>query len=208
MKSATFYGLLAESITYPSDYSWVEFTLNPKARWHDGKPVTAEDVAFTVETFQKFGNPNIRSTVEDIAKVEIKGSHRVRFTLKEAGNRGTLIDIAPMPIIPKHYWQGKDFSIPIVTPPLSGGVYKIGAFDLGRAITYERVKDYSAKDLPAMRGRFNFDKLIYDFYRDQTVALEAFKAGQSDIRWETNLQEWAQGYDWPTAKQGVVKRRS
>jgi len=205
-EGATFYGLLAQSITYPDDYSWAEFTLRPTARWHDGKPITAEDVVFSVETFQKFGNPNIKSTVEDIAKAEVTGPRKVRFTFKQSGNRGVLLDVAPMPVIPKHYWQGKDFSLPIVTPPLSSGPYKIGAFDLGRSITYERVKDYWAKDLPAMRGRYNYDKMVYDFYRDQTVALEAFKAGQTDIRWETNSREWSQGYDWPTAKQGLVKK--
>ena len=204
-EAATCYGVLAESLTYADDYSWVEFNLRPAARWHDGTPITAEDVVFTVETFQKSGSPNAQSFVANIAKAEAKGPRRVRFTLKQ-GDRVALLGLAQMAIVPKHFWQGKDFSAPIVTPPLASGPYKVASFDLGRRVVFERVKDYWAKDLPVMRGRYNFDKVIVDYYRDQNVALEAFKAGQVDIRnSERSAQIRAQGYDFPAAKQGLVK---
>lgn len=204
---ATVYGLVAQTFTYPDDFSWVEFTLNPKATWHDGQPITAEDVIFSVQMMQSPGtNPTIAGNFTDIAKAEALGPRKVRFTFKRAGNPADIIDASSLPLLPKHFWQGKDFSAPIVTPPLSSGPYKIGAFELGRSITYARVKDYWAKDLPVMRGRYNYDALVYNFFRDQTVAFEAFKAGQTDIRWESNLQAWQQGYDWPAAKAGLVKQ--
>ncbi|HXZ68147.1 MAG TPA: extracellular solute-binding protein [Alphaproteobacteria bacterium] len=204
---ATQYGLVAESLTWPDDYSWVEFNLNPNAKWHDGTPITADDVVFSVNTLQApYTSPSIKGNFTEIAKAETLGRHKVRFTFKESGNKALIINASRLPILPKHYWQGKDFTVPTIVPPLTSGPYKIGAFDLGRSITYERVKDYWAKDLPVMRGRYNFDKLVYDFFRDQTVALEAFKAGQTDIRWETNAQEWVKGYNWPAVGQGLVKK--
>ena len=202
---ATLYGIVAQTLTYPDDYSWAEFTLKSNAHWSDGTPITAEDVVFSVEAFKKSAAASFQSCVANIAKAVAEGPRKVRFTLK-GGNRSTLLIVAALPIVPKHYWKDKDFSAPLVTPPLGAGPYKVTSFDLGHSITLERVKDYWAKDLPEMRGRYNFDKIIIDYFRDQTVALEAFKAGQSDIRFEINTHEWVHGYNWPSAKQGLVKK--
>lgn len=204
---ATQYGLVAQSLTWPDDYSWVEFDLNPKAKWHDGTPLTSNDVVFSVNTLQApYTSPSIKGNFTEIAKAEALGPHKVRFTFKESGNKALIINASRLPILPKRYWQGKDFTVPTIVPPLTSGPYMIGTFELGRSITYERVKDYWAKDLPVMRGRYNFDKLVYNFFRDQTVALESFKAGQTDIRWESNAQEWVKGYNWPAVQQGLVKK--
>ncbi len=203
---ATLYGLLAKSLTYPDDYSWAEFTLQPMAKWHDGTPITAEDVVFSVHTFQKALTPSLQGAVENIAKAEALGPRKVRFTFKPGATRAILIAAASLPVVPKHFWQGKDFSAPLVTPPLGGGPYKITDFQLGRSYTLERVKDYWAKDLPVRRGMYNYDKIIVDYFRDQTVALESFKAGQSDVRAEINVHEWAQGYNWPSIKDGQMKK--
>jgi microcin C transport system substrate-binding protein len=204
-EDATEYGLVAQKITYPDDYAWVEFTINPKAKWHDGKPITPDDVVFSLETLQKEGSPTIKGNIDDVASAKVTGKHTVRFTFKQ-GKRGAILDAGLMPVLPKHYWQGKDFSSPTITPPLTSGPYKIGKFDLGRSVTYVRVKDYWAKDLPINVGRWNYDELDYDYYRDLTVAGEAFKAGKVDIRWETSTEEWAKGYQFPAAKRGLVKR--
>jgi microcin C transport system substrate-binding protein len=202
---ATAYALVAKSITYPDDYAWAEFTIDPKARWHDGKPITPEDVVFTVDTFKAKGSPNARGNIEDVVKAEVTGPHKVRFTFNQKGNRGLIINAGRLPILPKHYWQDKDFSAPTITPPLTSGPYKIAAYDLGKSITLERVKDYWGKDLPANVGRYNYGTMVYDFYRSNAVAFEAFKTGKVDIRWENN-KNWATAYTWPAYKRGEVKR--
>jgi microcin C transport system substrate-binding protein len=200
------YGLLAESITWPDDYSWVEFKLREAARWHDGKPITADDVVFSLDVLKSQGSPQYRNDFAGVARAEARGPHVVRFSLEGAANRGLAFAVAALPILPKHYWQGRDFSKPTVEPPLGSGPYRISKVDPGRAFTFERVKDYWAKDLPVNKGRWNIDILQNDFYRDISVSFEAFMAGKADVRWETLPAQWATGYDVPAVKDGRLIR--
>jgi microcin C transport system substrate-binding protein len=197
------YGLLAETVETPPDRSWVTFTLNPKARWHDGKPVTADDVVFSFETLKAKGHPRFRFYYAAVAKVEKLGERKVRFSFKPGDNRELPLILGQVPILPRHYWKGRDFAATTLTPPLGSGPYKVGAFEAGRAITYERVRDYWGADLGVRRGQNNFDRIRYETYRDTTVALEAFKAGAYDWRLESEAKKWATGYqDWGGLKDG------
>ncbi len=200
------YGLVAESIEVPQDRSWVTFNLRPEARWHDAKPITADDVVFSFETLTKKGHPLYRNYYAGVAKVEKLGPRRVKFSFKPGDNRELPLILGQMPLLPKHYWQGKDFAATTLTPPLGSGPYRIAGFEPGRFITVERVKDYWGKDLPVRKGQYNFDRIRWDYYRDATVALEAFKAGEYDYRLETTAKDWATAYDFPAIKSGQVKK--
>jgi len=197
------YGLLAESIDTPPDRSWVVFTLRPQARWHDGKPVTADDVIFSLEILRSKGEPNYRFYYAGVEKAEKLGERVVKFTFKPGDNRELPLVLGEMPILPKHYWQGRTFEATTLEPPLGSGPYRIGSFEPGRFIVYERVRDYWGRDLPVRRGSNNFDRLRFDYYRDATVALEALKAGEYDLRAENEAKKWATGYeDWAALKDG------
>ncbi|MCW2243396.1 extracellular solute-binding protein [Azospirillum canadense] len=201
----TEYGQLAESIEVPEDRSWVAFTLRPQARWHDGKPVTAEDVVFTFHTLTE-SHPFYRSYYAAVDKVEADGDRRVRFTFKPGDNRELPLIVGQLPVLPKHYWQGKDFQATTLEPPLGSGPYRIAAFDPGRSISYERVADYWGKDLAVNVGRNNFDTMAYEYFRDASVALQAFRGGLYDFRQENVAKTWATGYDFDAAQAGKVVR--
>jgi microcin C transport system substrate-binding protein len=205
-QAAVDYPLLAESITVPDDYSWVEYKLRKIARWHDGKPITPADVVFSYQTIKKNALPAWRQILPAISKVEVTGPRTVRFYFKEKNNRRLILNLDTLPIIPKHYWEGKDFTAPLITPPLTSGPYKVTSYDLGRSFTLTRVRDYWGKDLPVSVGQFNYDKMVFDYYRDSTVTFEAFKAGSVDTRLETSVKNWATAYVWPAVKKGQVKR--
>ncbi|WP_041042484.1 extracellular solute-binding protein [Paramagnetospirillum magnetotacticum] len=195
------YGLIAESVEVPADRSWVVFNLRPKARWHDGKPITADDVVFSFEILKAKGHPRYRFYYAAVDKVERLAERRVRFSFKPGDNRELPLIIGQLPILPKHYWQGRDFATTTLEPPLGSGPYKVAGFETQRSITYERVKDYWGADLAVRRGEHNFDRLRYDSYRDTTVALEAFKAGEYDWRLENEAKKWATAYeDWSGLK--------
>lgn len=197
------YGLLAETIEIPADRSWVAFTLRPKARWHDGKPITADDVVFSFEILKTKGHPRFRFYYAAVDKVEKVGERKVRFTFKPGDNRELPLILGQLPVLPKHYWKGRDFAATTLEPPLGSGPYKAGPFETGRTVTWVRVKDYWGADLPVRRGQNNFDRIRYDSYRDSTVALEAFKAGEYDWRLESEAKKWATGYqDWSALKTG------
>ena len=199
------YGLIAESVEMPADRSGVVFNLRKQARWHDGKPITADDVVFSFKTLKEHGLPFFRFYYANVAEAVAENPYRVRFKFSGAENRELPLIIGQLPIIPKHYWEGKDFTKTTLEPPLGSGAYKIKAFEPGRSITYERVKDYWAKDLPVHKGEFNFDTIRYDYYRDATVALEAFRKGSYDFRQENTSKEWATGYDSPAKRAGLYK---
>ena len=201
---ATQYCLLAESVTYPDDYSWIEYKLRPNAKWHDGVPITVDDVIFTFNTMSQHASPLYRALLQEIDKVEATGPRTVRFTFKEAGNRRHLLTAGGIAIIPKHYWQGKDFEAPMITPPLTSGPYEVSSFELGRTFTFKRVANYWGKDLPVNVGRHNYDQMITDYYRDSTVTFEAFKAGAYDLRLELSPKDWSVGYIFPAYKHGDV----
>ncbi|SDG38008.1 extracellular solute-binding protein [Roseospirillum parvum] len=202
----TMYGLLAESIRLPEDRAWVEFTLRPEARWHDGQPVTAEDVAWTFKTLTSEGSPFYAAYYADVTEVSAPAPNTVRFTFTPGQINPELpLIIGQLPVLPRHAWEGRDFAQTTLEPLLGSGPYKVAEVDPGRAITYQRVADYWAAGLPLKRGRHNFDRLRYDYYRDAAVALEAFKAGAYDFRQENTAKVWATGYDFPARDQGLVK---
>lgn len=197
------YGLLAESIETPPDRSWATFTLRKEARWHDGTPVTPEDVIFSLDILKTKGEPNYRFYYGAVDKAEKVGPRSVKFTFKPGDNHELPLIVGEMPILPRHYWQGRDFDKTTLEPPLGSGPYRVGRFEPGRFIEYERVPDYWGADLPVRKGQFNFDRLRYDYYRDTTVALEALKAGEYDFREENEAKKWATGYqDWAALADG------
>jgi len=200
----TEYGLLAETMEMPADRSWVAFTLRKGARWHDGKPVTPEDVIFTLETLKTQGHPFYRAYYASVERAEKVGDRKVRFAFAGGENRELPLIIGQMPILPRHFWQGREFDRTTLEPPLGSGPYRFEAVDPGRSVTYARVPDYWGRDLPVNKGRHNFGRIRHDYYRDATVALEAFKAGEYDFRQETSSKDWATGYDVPAVRQGLI----
>ncbi len=200
------YGLVAETIELAADKLSVLYTIRKEARFHDGTPMTPEDVVWTFETLRAKGLPMYRSYYGDVTKVEKEGERGVRFTFKSAENRELPQILGEMPVLSKAYWSGRDFEKTTLDPPLGSGPYKIESVDPGRAITYRRVADYWAADLPVMKGRYNVDVIHYDYYRDGTIALEAFKAGEYDVRRENSSKSWATGYDSPAVRAGLIKK--
>jgi microcin C transport system substrate-binding protein len=198
----TEYGLLAEKIEKAADNRWVRFTLRPEARFHDGQPVTAADVVFTFDTLMKDGAPQYRAYYADVEKAVAEGERTVRFDFRQAGNRELPLIVGQLPVLPKHAWEGREFARTSLEPPLGSGPYQVAEVQAGRSIRYERVKDWWGKDLPVNRGQYNFDSLTVDYYRDNTVALEALKAGQFDFWVESSAKNWATAYDSPAVKDG------
>ena len=200
------YGLLAETVAYPPDFSWVIFNLRPEARWHDGKPVTPEDVIFTFNALTEKGAPHYRYYYANVVKAEKVGPHAVRFEFDAPGNRELPLIMGQLPVLPEHYWRERDFAASTLEPPLGSGPYRIGKVEAGRYMTVERVADYWGNTLPVNIGANNFDEIRFDYYRDDTVALEAFKAGNFDVRIESSAKNWATAYDFAAAREGKVKR--
>ena len=198
----TEYGLLVESIDMPANRSWVEFTLREEARWHDGRSVTVDDVIWTTETLTTKGHPFYRHYYEDIASVSQTGPRTVRFDFGDSVNRELPLIVGQISVLPKHWWEGRDFESTILDPPLGSGPYRITAVEPGRSITLERVPDYWGRNLPVNRGQNNIGVIRYDYYRDATVAVEAFKAGEFDFRSENNSKEWGTAYEIPDVADG------
>lgn len=199
------YGLIAESVELPQDRSWVVFNLRREARFHDASPITAADVVFSFNMLMEKGHPFFRSYYGSVDKVEALDDHRVKFSFVPGDNRELPLIIGNgLPVLSRAYWRDRDFAKTTLEPPLASGPYKVDAVDAGRSITYRRVADYWGADLAVNTGRANFDTLRYDYYRDQTVALEAFKAGAYDFRLENASKVWATGYNFPALKRGLV----
>jgi microcin C transport system substrate-binding protein len=203
----TMYGLLAETIETPEDRSWVAFTLRENARWHDGKPVTPEDVIFTFNMLREKGQPVYRFYYGNVATVEKTGERTVKFSFSPGENRELPLILGQLVVLPKHYWEARDFSKTTLDAPLGSGPYKIEAVDAGRSITYRRIEDYWGRDLPVNVGMSNFGTLRYDYYRDSVVAIEALKAGEFDYRDEFSSKSWATAYDTPALKEGLLRKR-
>lgn len=203
----TMYGLLADLIEYPEDRSWVIYHLNPKARFHDGHPITAEDAVFSFNLLVEKGAPLYAQYYADVAQVEALDKQRVKFSFNTTENRELIAIVGQLTVLPKHFWQGKEFDKSSLEKPLGSGPYRVKSFDAGRAITYERVKDYWGKDLPVNVGLYNFDEIQIEYYRDDTVAVEALKAGRIDFRRERSAATWAKSYDTPAlAKGDLIKQ--
>ncbi len=200
---STQYGLLAEAMSYPADYSSVTYRLRKEAKWHDGKPVTPDDVIFSLEAFKKY-HPFYSAYYRHVTKAEKAGPGEIKFTFDAPGNRELPQILGQLTVLPKHYWEGKDsagktrdIGATTLEPPISSGPYKIKSFVPGRSIVLERVKDYWGNGININVGRNNFDELRYEYFRDSTVALEAFKGDQIDWRTENSAKNWATAYDFP-----------
>ncbi len=200
----TEYGLLAETVETPQDRSWVQFVLRKEARWHDGKPITADDVIWTFNTLIEKGQPFYRFYYGSIERAEKIDERTVKFTFKPGENRELPLIMGQIAVLPKHYWQDRDFSKTTLKPPLGSGAYKIDSFEPGRFVKYKRVADYWGRNLPVNVGKDNFDTMRYDYYRDATVQVEAFKAGEFDFRSENASKSWATAYDFPALDKGLV----
>lgn len=200
------YGLVADKIEMPHDRSWVAFHINTTAKFSDGTPITADDVIFSFETLRDKGLPTYRYYYNDVETVKKTSESRVVFRFKKnISNRELPLILGELPILSKKFWMGKDFSKTILTPPVSSGPYKIKSFEPGRSITYERDGNYWAKDLNVNKGFYNFDAVKYDYYRDATVATEAFKAGDIDIRIENEAKKWVSFAKEDAVKSGRIK---
>tara|TARA_Y100000780_G_scaffold229281_1_gene248692 strand:- start:207 stop:2051 length:1845 start_codon:yes stop_codon:yes gene_type:complete len=200
----TEYGLVAKSIEKAEDNSWVRFHLRREARFHDGVGITADDVVFTFNALVEQGAPFYRAYYSDVDQVIADDEHTVTFHFKHSGNRELPLVLGQLPVLPKHYWAERDFSKGTLEPPLGSGPYRITQVRPGRSVTFERVKDYWAADLPVQRGFYNFDKVVTDYYRDTSVILEAFKAGQIDLNEEVAAKNWATGYTSPALSDGRI----
>ncbi len=198
------YGLIAKTIEVPDDLSYTIFNLRPEARFHDGKPITADDVVFSFDLLRKKGRPFYRFYYANITRAVKLGPHRVKFEFTGPPNRELPQITGQLPVLPKHYWQGREFDKTTLEKPLGSGPYRVSKFEPGRFVEFERVKDYWGENLPIRVGLNNFDRMRFDYYRDQTVALEAFKARQYDFRTEGSSLVWATGYDFPARKAGLA----
>jgi microcin C transport system substrate-binding protein len=198
----SYYGTLAELVSYPDDFSYVIYRLRPAARWHDGKPVTPEDVIFSFEAFKK-NSPRYSFYYQHIVKAERVGEHDVKFTFDSPGNRELPLITGQLNVLPKHWWEGtdaqgrkRDVTATTLEPPLGSGPYRVKDFVAGRSLVLERVKDHWGKDLPSSVGQNNFDELRYEFFRDDVVGRQAFRADQFDWYAERSAKEWSVAYDF------------
>ncbi len=204
------YGLIAEAVAAPDDYSFVAYRLRERARFHDGRPITPEDVIWSMENLKK-AHPFYAFYYRDIAKVEQTGEREVRFTFAVKGNRELPQITGQMPVLPKHWWTAtgvqdrpRSLAETLLEAPLGSAAYRVADFKAGEYVTLKRVPDYWAKDLPVNVGYDNFDEIHIVYFRDETVAFEAFKADEYDWRDENNSKRWATGYDFPAVKRGDV----
>jgi microcin C transport system substrate-binding protein len=201
------YGLIAEGMKVSSDRLSIEFKLRKNAVFHDGKNVTADDVVFTFNTLINDGHPSYKMALRDVKNVEKINNHLVRFNFKNNHNKNLILLVASLPVLPKHYYQNHDFTKSGLEIPLGSGPYKIKEVKVNREIVYERVKDYWAKDLSVNRGRYNFDKIAFDYYRDANVLIEAFKAQKYDFRQENIARNWVNAYNIEAVKNGEIIKK-
>ena len=201
------YGHLAQTIEIPADKMWVAFDLRPEAKFSDGTPVTAEDVAWTYNTLIEKGRPSFKIQMADVKDVEVDGPRRVVFHFKSNENRELPLILGGIAVLPKHFFEGRDFTKPLTDPPIGSGPYRIANFELGRSITFERRPDWWAANMPTGKGTNNFDRVRIEYFRDSTVAMEAFKAGQIDLRSENISKNWATAYDFPAVTRGLVIKK-
>ena len=207
---AVFYPLIAERVEYPEDLSWVVFHLNPQARWHDGVPLTADDVVWTFEQIRAHGRPFLQAQYQVVTDVRALDDRRVRFDLETRGAMRPLLRLAGLQPMPRHWWtaDGRDISRGTVDPILGNGPYRLAEVRRGLRLRYERVEDYWAADLPVRVGHFNFDAVEYQFFRDRDVMFEAFRAGDADFRHEFTSRLWATAYDIAAVRDGLLRREA
>lgn len=199
------YGLIAETVEVPEDDSWVIFNLREEARFHDGSPITAEDVVFSFERLQEEGEPFYRYYYRNVVSHEILGPRRVKFTFSSAGNRELPQIMGQLPVMSKAWWSTREFGATTLEAPMGSGPYRVSEVEPNRRVVLERVRDYWGRDLGLSKGRYNFDRIQYEYFADRTALLEAFKANVYDFRSENSSKDWATGYDFPARKDGRVK---
>ncbi|QKV20666.1 ABC transporter substrate-binding protein [Oricola thermophila] len=209
---STEYGLLAEALAFPDDYSEVTYRLRENARWHDGEPVTADDVVWSFDKLVEI-NPQQRFYYQHVTGAEALDERTVRFTFDEAGNKELPHIVGQLPVLPRHWWEGtdadgnpRDIAETTVEPPPGSGPYRIATFSPGSTVTFERVEDYWGRDLPVNVGSHNFDRITYTYYRDLNVEFQAFKAGEFDFWLENEAKRWATAYDFPAVQEGKIRR--
>ncbi|OQX28573.1 MAG: ABC transporter substrate-binding protein [Spirochaeta sp. LUC14_002_19_P3] len=202
-----YYGLIAEKMEYSPAYNWIIYHIRPEARHQDGAPIRAEDIVFSFYKFMEEGVPQFRQYYSNVKKVEALDDSRVKFTLGE-GSKELLISLGSIPVLPPQYWRSRNFSEPSTEIPLGSGAYTVSDYSMGQYIVYERLKDYWGRNLPVNRGQHNFDYIRYDMYRDETVQLEAFKAGEVDFRQENIAKQWATQYTGPNFDAGYILKAS
>ncbi len=202
------YGLLAETVETPDDRSWVEFRVREEARFSDGVPVTVDDVIFSLETLRDQGRPNHKYYYSKVAEIIRPDAQTVRFVFGPDGDREMPLIMGLMPIIPKHIYETRAFDETTLVPPVGSGPYVISEVDPGARVVYSRSPDYWGKGLAVNRGHYNFDRLIYDYFRDANASFEAFKAGLYDVRPEDDPTRWATGFDIPAVRDGRITLQS
>ena len=201
------YGLIAETVEYPEDRQWAAFNLRPEATFSDGTPVTPEDIVFTYETLLNKGIPSLRTVFADVESVTVEGPNRVKFTFVEGAPTRTLPAlVAGLPVFSKKFWEDKDFSESTLDPGPGTGPYVIDEIDVGRKVVLRKNPDWWAKDLPIMKGQYNFETIREEFFQEPIAAFEAFKTGDLTIRLEGESKQWATGYDFPAFNDGYVVR--
>ena len=198
------YGLIAEKVETPDDRNYVEFTLNPAAKFSDGKPITVDDVIFSHAVLRDHGRPNHRSYYKKVAKVEKTGERTVRFTFDQSGDREMPLIIGLMPVLPRHLIDPDRFEKTTLVPPVGSGPYTVAKVDPGKSITFRRDPNYWGRNLPVNRGRYNFDEIRFDYYRDAGSMFEAFKSGLVRLRNEEDPTRWTEGYEFPALREGRV----
>lgn len=204
----SYYGLVAKTVEVPADKSWVAFNIDPRAKFHDGTQITAVDIVFTFNALKTDGHPRYRVNFRDVDRAEATSPSRVKFTFKPGTHRDLPTRLATLPVLSKVYYDKVDFKKTTFEPALASGPYKVGKFEPGRSITYQRAENYWAKDLSVNRGRFNFDRITVEYYRDREVAFQAFFSNQYDYREEFTSRQWATQYDKPPVNKGLVVRET
>lgn len=197
------YPLIAEKIEYGTSHDWIVFYIDKRARFQDGRPITAGDVVFSFNKFMDQGVPQFKSYYKNVSQVAALDSHRVKFSLK-VKDLDLLHSLAGLKILPRHYWETRDFSEPTTQVPLGSSGFTIDSYKMGQYVVIKRLKDYWAKDLPVNKGRHNFDFIRYDYYKDEVVTLEAFKAGEFDFRSENVAKQWATLYKGDNFDKGYI----
>ena len=202
----TEYGLLAETIEWPDDRSWVSFNLRKEAKWNDGKSVTPEDVIWTFNTLMEKGHPFYKYYYSDVVEVIKEGDLKVRFNFKNNKNLELPLIVGQLPVLPKHYWENRNFEETTLEIPLGSGPYKIVSFDAGRSITYELNKNYWGKDIPINKGANNFERITFQYFKDRDIIRLALKSGDIDLFNENQSKAWATAYEIPAVKKGLLKK--
>ena len=213
-EAGTSHGLIAEAFKYPQDYSSATYRLNPKARWHDGKPITVEDVIWSFDILKEI-SPSYNRYYANVTEAVALSDREVEFRFDQKGNRELPHIMGDLAVLPKHWWEGKDaqgrhrdIRNPTLEIPLGSGPYRIESFDPGSRITWQRVEDYWGADLPVNIGRNNFDRLVYTYFLDDNAEFLAFTKGNiEDIRRELSTRRWATGYTFPAFERGDVIKR-